>query len=51
MKQYFKVMLGRKSCMAEECHQQGYIGTGFLHRIDLSNSLYEPREGRAPLGE
>ena len=41
MKQYFKVMLGRKSCMAEECHQQGYIGTGFLHRIDLSNSLYD----------
>lgn len=41
MKQYFKVMLGRKSSMAEVCHAEGFIGAGFLAKIDLSGSLYD----------
>lgn len=41
MKQYFKVMLGKKSCMADVCHAGGYIGVGFLPKINLTNNLFD----------
>lgn len=41
MKQYVKVMLGRKCCMADICHAEGFIGADFLAKTDLSRSLCE----------
>ena len=41
MKQYVKVMLGRKSCMADKCHADGFIGVGFLSKVDFSKNLYD----------
>ncbi len=58
MKQYFKVMLGKKSCMADVCHAGGYIGVGFLPKINLTNNLFDqwrtavgPQWGTTPLSE
>lgn len=36
---YYRVMLGRKSCYAEECHQGSFIGGDWGFDFDLSNSL------------
>lgn len=39
MRRYYKVMLGRHSCMADECRKEGYIGSGFLASVDLTGML------------
>lgn len=38
---YFRIMLGRKSCFAQEGFDGGYIGCDFLADIDFSESLPE----------
>ncbi len=45
MKNYYRVMLGRKSVFAPECFAGGYIGADFAIKEDLSKSL--PDEWRA----
>lgn len=45
MKNYYRVMLGKKSNSAAECFPGGFIGTDFLIREDLSRKL--PDEWRA----
>lgn len=40
-KNYYRVMLGRKSVYAEECHKGNFIGTNFGLDIDLTNKLPE----------
>lgn len=45
MKEYYRVMLGRKSVHAEECFNSNYIGTGFGINQDLTKKL--PDEWRA----
>lgn len=39
MKNYYRVMLGRKSAHAALCYQGNFIGTGFLKEIDLTGKL------------
>lgn len=39
MKQYNRIMLGKKSCYAEECRKGGYIATDFLNGINLSGQF------------
>lgn len=41
MKNYYRIMLGRKSAFAEEAYKGNFIGTGFIHDIDLTNRLPE----------
>lgn len=41
MKQYNRVMLGRKSCYADECIQNGYVGHDGGLRRDLSHELVD----------
>lgn len=43
-KSYYRVMLGKGSIHAEECHQGGYIGTDFMPEIDLTHKL--PKDWR-----
>ena len=38
-KRFYKVMLGRKSSLADECHANGFIGTDFAVDQDLSTHL------------
>lgn len=39
MKNYYRIMLGRKSIHADECYKGNYIGAGFLRDIDLTGKL------------
>lgn len=41
MRNYFRVMLGRKSVHANDCHKDGFIGTDFDLHEDLSRKLPE----------
>jgi len=41
MKNYFRIMLGRKSIHAKECHEGGFIGADFGMDIDFKNKLPE----------
>lgn len=41
MKNYHRIMLGRKSIYAAECLNVGFIGADFGLQMDLSNDLYE----------
>lgn len=45
MRNYYRVMLGRKSVYAEECFAGGFIGTDFDIELDLKGKL--PDEWRA----
>ena len=44
MKQYYRVMLGRKSSLAEECFNGNYIGAGFYREEDISSFLADDRK-------
>jgi restriction system protein len=39
MKNYYRIMLGKKSIHAEECFKGNFIGAGFLKDIDLTGKL------------
>ena len=39
MKNYYRIMLGRKSIYADECHKDNFIGTGWLDDINLTGKL------------
>lgn len=39
MKNYYRIMLGKKSIHAKEAHDGNYIGAGWLPDIDLTNKL------------
>ena len=41
MKSYYRLMLGRKSVYAEECHRGGFVGVQFVVDDDLSQTLPE----------
>lgn len=41
MKNYYRIMLGRKSLYAKECHDGSFIGADFLADIDLTKHLPE----------
>ncbi|MFH1089752.1 MAG: DUF91 domain-containing protein, partial [Candidatus Uhrbacteria bacterium] len=41
MKNYYRIMLGKKSVYAEEAHKGNFIGTECLGDIDLSNRIPE----------
>lgn len=41
MKNYYRIMLGRKSMYAEEAHNGNFIGAGWLENINLTNKLAE----------
>ena len=41
MRNYFRIMLGRKSKYAEKCHEGGFIGADFDMDIDFKNKLPE----------
>ncbi len=41
MKNYYRVMLGRKSVFAKECFEGGFVGTNFDLHEDLTGSLPE----------
>ena len=41
MKEFYRVMLGRKSKFAKECREEGFIFASFGIEQDLSNSLPE----------
>ncbi len=45
MRNYYRIMLGRKSVYAQECFEGGYIGANFDINQDLSGDL--PDEWRA----
>ena len=45
MRNYYRVMLGKKSVHAAECFAGGFIGTDFLIHEDLTRKL--PEEWRA----
>lgn len=45
MKNYYRVMLGRKSVFAADCFARGFVGVDFSVPLDLSNKL--PDEWRA----
>ena len=39
MRNFYRVMLGRKSVYAKEAHDGGFIGTGWFEDLNLSNKL------------
>ena len=39
MKNYYRIMLGRKSIYAEEARKGNFIGAGWLKDVDLTNKL------------
>lgn len=39
MKNYYRIMLGRKSIYAKEAHDGNYIGAGWLDDVDLTHKL------------
>ncbi len=39
MKNYYRIMLGRKSIYAKEAHEGNFIGAGWFGDIDLTNKL------------
>ena len=39
MKNYYRIMLGRKSIFADECYKANCIGAGWLSDIDLTKEL------------
>lgn len=39
MKNYYRIMLGRKSIYAEEAYKGNFIGAGWLQDIDLTNKI------------
>lgn len=39
MKNYYRIMLGKKSINAEEAHKMSVIGTGWLYDYDLNGNL------------
>lgn len=39
MKNYYRIMLGKKSIYAKEAHEENYIGAGWLEDVDLTNKL------------
>ena len=41
MKDYYRIMLGRKSIYAEEAHKGNFIGAGWFKDINLTNKLPE----------
>lgn len=41
MKNYYRIMLGRKSIYAEEAYKGNFIGAGWFSEIDLSHKLPE----------
>jgi len=41
MKNYYRIMLGKKSIHAEDCLKGNFIGTDFLENIDLTGKLPE----------
>src|SRR5688572_29343168 len=41
MKNYFRIMLGKKSMVAEEARKGNFIGTGWFEDIDLTDKLPE----------
>ena len=41
MKNYYRIMLGKKSMYAEECFSGNFIAAGFIHDQDLSGKLPE----------
>lgn len=41
MKNYYRIMLGRGSVYARECHEGGFIGADFGIEQDLTNDLPE----------
>ena len=40
-KNYYRIMLGRKSAHAEACHQGQFIGADYGIKDDLTNKLPE----------
>ena len=45
MKNYYRVMLGRKSVFSADCFARGFVGVDFGMPLDLTNKL--PDEWRA----
>ncbi|MFO0764649.1 MAG: endonuclease NucS [Patescibacteria group bacterium] len=41
MKNYYRILLGRKSAFAEEAFRDGFIGVGWFGDVDLTNELTE----------
>lgn len=41
MKNYYRIILGRQNKFAEECYTGNFIGAGFIHDVDLGDSLYD----------
>ena len=41
MKRYYRIMLGKGSIYADECHNGGFIGADFLFELDLTSHLTE----------
>lgn len=41
MKNYYRIMLGKGSCYAQECHEGNFIGVNFELDLDLSKELPE----------
>lgn len=39
MKNYYRIMLGKKSIYAEEAYKGNFIGAGWLKNVDLTNKL------------
>lgn len=39
MKNYYRIMLGRKSVYADECYKGNYVGVGFIRDVDLTGKL------------
>lgn len=41
MKNYYRIMLGRKSIYAKDAHEGNYIGAGWFEDVDLTNKLFD----------
>jgi len=41
MKNYYRIMLGKKSVYANEAHKGNFIGAGWLEDINLTNKLFD----------
>lgn len=41
MKNYYRIMLGKKSMYADECFKGNFIGAGFDINMDLSGKLHD----------
>lgn len=41
MENYYRIMLGKASCYAQECHEGNFIGVNFELELDLSKELPE----------